>query len=195
MTEPVSTRDERGGGSGLTAKVGPLPTWGWIAIAAAGGIGVLLWLQHRRSAAQPTGTNNTVAVQGADAATVSNLQDELQTAFAQIRDLQSGQASTPAPSAPTTAPSPANPFPTPGQSPASYHNTGPLKQGTTLQDLAKLYWGDPALASVLYYTNTATIEEAAHKAGYASSNGGQILIPGINLEVPPKPNMTGGATS
>ena len=101
MTQP-ETQPRDSGSLGLTQKMGPLPVWGWIALAAAGGIGVLVWLQHRKSAAaDTTGTNSTVAVQGADAATVANLQDQLGVVLSQIRDLQGGPST---PTGPTTVP-------------------------------------------------------------------------------------------
>jgi hypothetical protein len=96
MTDPTPSTKESSGG-GLTSKIGPLPMWGWVAIAAAGGIAALLWMQHRKPAAQPT---NTTEVQGPDSATVANLQDQLGTVLGQIRDLQGG-SSKPAPGAPT----------------------------------------------------------------------------------------------
>lgn len=93
VTQPSEDTASRGGG--LTQKVGPLPAWGWIAIAAAGGVGLLLWLQSRKaSAAAASQQQPSVDVQGADAATVANLQDQLATVVSQIRDLQGGNSSS-----------------------------------------------------------------------------------------------------
>lgn len=92
MTAPVrperpSTED---GGGGLSTKIGPLPTWAWLAITAAGGVVVLLWLQSRKNAASSTtDTSGTVSPSTAD---VANLQDQLATVGSQIRDLQGGQS-------------------------------------------------------------------------------------------------------
>jgi hypothetical protein len=86
MTQPdSSTRDS--GGIGLTNKLGPLPVWGWIALAAAGGIAAIVWLRSRKPQDQQ---GNTTEVQGPDSATVQNLQDEMQVVISQIRDLQGG---------------------------------------------------------------------------------------------------------
>jgi cytoskeletal protein RodZ len=99
MTQP-DTRPQSSG-LDLSAKMGPLPVWGWIALAAAGGVGVLLWLQSRKNAAAAGTTGTTTEVQGADAATVANLQDQLATVEAQIRDTQ-GSGSTAQPTAPNS---------------------------------------------------------------------------------------------
>lgn len=107
MTQPPDTQSRSGGG--LTQKVGPLPTWGWIALAAAGGIGVLLWMQNRRkNAAAVAGTAPAVDVQGADAATVANLQDQLATVMSQIRDTQAIPL-TPGPTGPAGSAGPVGP--------------------------------------------------------------------------------------
>lgn len=91
MTQPPESPPRERGGSGLTAKVGPLPTWGWIALAAAGGIVAILWLRSR-GANQPS-TSDTSSV-SPDSATIGNLQDQLAVIASQIRDVQGG-TSTP----------------------------------------------------------------------------------------------------
>lgn len=88
MTQPPERPDT---GSGLGEKIGPLPAWGWIALAAAGAVGVLLWLQRRNAASSSTTTTPSVAPSTAD---VANLQDQLATVNSQIRNLQ-GANSTP----------------------------------------------------------------------------------------------------
>lgn len=104
MTAPArgpSDVDSGRSGGGLTSKVGPLPVWGWVALAAAGGIAVLLWLQSRKKAAAP-GDTSTAATGSVSPSTadVANLQDQLATVVSQIRDLQGGN-SQPAPGTPT----------------------------------------------------------------------------------------------
>jgi cytoskeletal protein RodZ len=81
------------GGSPLTRKVGPLPAWGWIALAIAGGVGFIWW--RNRQAASSAAADNTAADTATsedsandDAASIATLQSEIQ-------QLQ-GEASTPA---------------------------------------------------------------------------------------------------
>lgn len=138
MTQPEETTR----GNAFTAKVGPLPAWGWIAIAAAGGIGVLLWLQNRRGKQQPT---NTTDVQGVDSATLNNFEDALATIEAQIRDLQgAGSQPTPGggggltPGGPTPPPvtPPSNDQPPPSHRPIGHTL---VIDGKNLQELLNFY--------------------------------------------------------
>ena len=85
MTQPPEAPPRESGG-GLSTKVGPLPGWAWIGIAAVAGIGVILWLRSRGSATSAA-PGSTVSP---DTATVGNLQDQLATIAAQMRDLQGG---------------------------------------------------------------------------------------------------------
>lgn len=90
MSQPTTERPPREDGGGLSQKLGPLPAWAWIGVAAVGGIIVILWLRSRNAtAAQPAA--NSVSP---DTATVGNLQDQLAVIASQIRDVQGG-TSTP----------------------------------------------------------------------------------------------------
>lgn len=93
MTQPET--QPRQGGDGLSAKVGPLPAWGWIVLAAVGGIGLIVLLRSR-NATQSTTAPSSVSP---DTATTANLQDQLAVVASQIRDLQGGN-STPPPNNP-----------------------------------------------------------------------------------------------
>lgn len=86
----------RPGGGGLNAKLWGLPTWGWIAIAAAGGIGLFVWLQSRKKNSTSDTSNPSNDQQGGSGQYDS---DEVQSLLAQIRDYQ-GQLSTPDPATP-----------------------------------------------------------------------------------------------
>lgn len=67
--------------------------------------------------------------------------------------------------------------------------TGPhttvIKPGDSLASLATVYWGNPGWAYKIYNANVSTIENAARRAGYASSQDGYILIAGTVLDIPP----------
>lgn len=91
MTQPPEPQPREGGGSGLSAKIGPLPTWAWIGVAAVGGIVVILWLRSRSNTQQAATPGSEVSPSTAD---VANLQDQLATVESQIRNLQ-GANSTP----------------------------------------------------------------------------------------------------
>jgi len=89
-------------GGGLKAKMLGLPAWGWIAIAAAAGIGIALYLQSRRNSASTGGAvdPSVTADSGSDNADVQN------EILKQVQDLQ-GAASTPTTgTATTTLPAP-----------------------------------------------------------------------------------------
>lgn len=96
MTQPPEPTPREGRGSGLSEKVGPLPTWAWIGVAVVGGIVVILWLRSRNAAASGSSTVDTGTTGvSPDVASVANLQDQLATVEGQIRDIQGG-TSTPA---------------------------------------------------------------------------------------------------
>jgi len=165
----------------LTTTYGPLPAWGWLGMAAA--IGFVWFYSRRKTSTEDTPpVTNTVTTPGADSADV---QGQLATLYTQIRDLQGGQSTVD-----TAEPAPKNL--TYNQLPAvksqdlsQPHNTGPLKQGDSLESIALRLWADPNGARWLYDTNMEKIETAAKNAGYPNSQDGTILVPGINLWVPP----------
>jgi len=81
MTQPPTLeRRPQPEGEGLSKKVAGLPTWGWIGIAAAGGVILLLWLQSRKSQAAPSTQDSSVPSTDQTGA--------IETLASQIRDLQ-----------------------------------------------------------------------------------------------------------
>lgn len=62
-----------------------------------------------------------------------------------------------------------------------YHT---VKDGDTLYSLSLMYYGSDSGYMRLYEANSIIIEEAAKEAGYTSSNGGHILIIGIQILIP-----------
>lgn len=83
-----------GGGGFLSRRTAGIPGWGWVALAVAGGVVALLWLQSRKTAAPAT----TPAPAGTDTTGIAD--DQYQQLLAQLRDLQG------APSTPTTPATP-----------------------------------------------------------------------------------------
>lgn len=68
------------GGSGLTRKIGPLPVWGWVAAAAAVGVGFIWWRNHQANAATAATSDTASGVDTStdDAASIATLQSEIQ---------------------------------------------------------------------------------------------------------------------
>lgn len=100
MTQPPEpTPREGGSGSGLTGKIGPLPAWAWLGIAVVGGVVAILWLRNRNAAAASGSSTTDTGTTGVspDVASVANLQDQLATVESQIRDIQGGTSTPPAP--------------------------------------------------------------------------------------------------
>lgn len=62
-----------------------------------------------------------------------------------------------------------------------YHT---IHSGDTLYSLAMLYYGTDSKYADLYAANSDSIEQAARESGHVSSNGGRILIPGVQIQIP-----------
>lgn len=120
------------GGGGLQAKYAGLPLWGWIGLAAAGGIGVAMWMRSRKPAAVTTAPAQQTTV---DAAGLST--DQYESLLALLRDVQ-GSASRPmtpgppGPGGPPGGPGPGGPPGPPGTPdtsllppPSGFHDEGP----------------------------------------------------------------------
>jgi hypothetical protein len=124
-----------GSGGGLSKKLWGLPTWGWIAIAAAGGVVAFMWLQSRKAPAAASTTDPN-----SDGSASSGAQsDEIQSLLAQIRDMQ-GAPSTPIPTTGDTT-TPATGGTTTAVKPAAI--TG-LRAYNVTRGLIYLDWNDAA---------------------------------------------------
>jgi hypothetical protein len=90
MSTPAPEAPARGGpaaparpaaGTGFAKKIGPLPIWGWTAIAAAAGVGYVLWRRaHPKAAASSTSTSTSTTTESQTdyAGEISTLQAEIQ---------------------------------------------------------------------------------------------------------------------
>lgn len=87
---PSDTSPSEGGG--LQRRMMGLPMWGWIAIAAAGGIVLILWYQNKKNNQPAPGANADVT--GTDT-TQGLATSQYEALLAQLRDLQ-GANSVPA---------------------------------------------------------------------------------------------------
>jgi cytoskeletal protein RodZ len=72
-------------GNVLTRKVGPLPTWAWLAISIAGGVGFIWWRNHKAASSAAADSGDGASAEAAegeaatdDAASVATLQSEIQ---------------------------------------------------------------------------------------------------------------------
>ena len=59
-----------------------------------------------------------------------------------------------------------------------------IKQGDTLWSIAQKFLGSGAKYKTIYEANKAAIEGRAKAAGKKSSNGGQLLYPGLTITIP-----------
>lgn len=64
---------------------------------------------------------------------------------------------------------------------AVYHT---VKNGDTLYHLSLMYYGSDAGYVKLYEANSMEIETAAREAGYPSSDGGHVLMAGMQILIP-----------
>ena len=62
-----------------------------------------------------------------------------------------------------------------------YHT---VKSGDTIYSLSLMYYGSDSGYVKLYEANSRIIETAARNAGYTSSDGGHVLIAGIQILIP-----------
>lgn len=60
--------DGSGGGGVMSSRMGPLPVWGWLALAGVLAVGAYFWLKRARSGVPDTGT----AASASQAATATN---------------------------------------------------------------------------------------------------------------------------
>ena len=62
MSETAPETSGGGGGNPLRAKLGPLPTWGWLAIVTGLGVAYYLYAKHKAaSSASSAGTSTTMS--------------------------------------------------------------------------------------------------------------------------------------
>lgn len=61
-----------------------------------------------------------------------------------------------------------------------------VRSGDCLWSIAKKYYGDGSRWQEIYQANKDALEESARKHGYQSSNGGNVIYPGVKLSIPAK---------
>lgn len=61
-----------------------------------------------------------------------------------------------------------------------------VKSGDTLWAIAKYFYGDGSLYTIIYNANKSVIESVAKQRGYASSSNGHWIFPGTELNIPKK---------
>lgn len=147
IARPDPARETRPGGAGgnaMTAKMMGLPTWAWLALAAAGAIAVVVWRQSRNKAADTstTDTPDNVDAQGLG-------QEQYESILALLRDIQGNMSTEPGdtttdPGPPTGGPA-VSPYPGGGKavSPVSGSKRGygwyKVVKGDSAASIAKKY--------------------------------------------------------
>lgn len=126
---PAAAPPARGGGNVLTRKIGPLPTWAWVAIVSVILIGYAYW---RNKQAGTTATPDTTA-DGTDASQVPQFVNQTYTSV-----------TPPAAGAPPPA------APTPGGTQIPGHHVVTATGKETLAQIAKKYGTSPA--DIIAYT-------------------------------------------
>jgi hypothetical protein len=82
------------GGTGFSKKLGPLPAWAWVLLAAAGGVGYIWYRNHKNASAASTAADTATSGDTSgtdDAASIATLQSEIQ----QLQGELSTQTPTP----------------------------------------------------------------------------------------------------
>lgn len=201
MDDPRSPRATIGGGpgiddtggTGLSRRMGGLPAWGWIAIAAAAGIGVILWLNFRKNQAAASSAT-TFDANSTDASIPT---DQYEVLLSQIRDLQ-GDASQPGPTGPTGPAGPPGPpgptSPPPVSQPPGHEGPGkhPVvryytvqkwpAQGSTLSGIAKIVYGNSNQWPKIFQANITGKAREDGSPGIISNPNS--LQPGWKLVIP-----------
>ena len=140
--ERAPSRASGGGGNVLTHKLGPLPTWVWIAVI---GLGIIAWSWWKNKSADAASTANT-ASSSTPADQVPQFVNQTYTTVTppsvNVTDTDTAPA-TPAPPGghpptpvpvKTVAPKPVAPKP---QQPPIFNKTYIVKKGETLNSIAK----------------------------------------------------------
>lgn len=143
----MSTPNEpsSGGGNFLTRKIGPLPMWGWVAIAA----GLILLYSYRQKSQQTTAASTNTAANtpgGVDSSLVPQFinQEYVNTSPPQSPSVTvNNTVPTPPdtndiPTPPSTGGNTVAPRPVPVSSPI-FNGTYKVKKGQTLQDVANQF--------------------------------------------------------
>lgn len=164
------------GSTSLRQREAGLPRWGWITLAAAGGVLGLVWYQSHR-AAQATAGQQTVdtTAQGLDTGQYESL-------LAILRDLQ-GQPSqptpTPTPTSPwnptITIPTPNNP--TPVQNWIDTSGPGPMRNLTLIAG----FRGKPSGAQDILNANTDVLSGISNPLHASLPNGLKLRIPWLDV--------------
>lgn len=159
----------RGGGNVLTRKIGPLPTWAWVAIVSAILIG---WAYFRSKQAGSSTTAADTTATGTDASQVPQFVNQTYTSVT-----------------PPAAGAPPPPAPTPGGTQIPGHHVVTASGKQTLAQIAKQYGTSPA--DIIAYTRKHKTHISPDEAKFLKSGKGRVPR-GLVLWVP-EPQVPAGA--
>jgi hypothetical protein len=157
-TAPASS-----GGNVLTRKLGPLPTWAWLAIAT--GAGLLYYIASKKKTAAAASTSSSTTSPTSTATSASNVPDYVFQNYNEI------PPTTPPPAAPPTAP----PATAPTTPPAQAAPTAPTQSGSG-------YYVPGSTTPVTAGGATYQWVNSQAQANSVISSGGQLYVqtsPGV----------------
>jgi hypothetical protein len=163
---PAAPPSPRGGGNVLTRKIGPLPTWAWVAIVSALLIGYAYWRNKQSSSA----TADTSAT-GTDASQVPQFVNQTYTSV-----------TPPAAGAPPPA------APTPGGTQIPGHHVVTSTGHETLAQIAKKYGTTPK--AIIEFTKQHKTHVSPAEAKFLKTGKGRVPR-GLVLWVP-EPQVPAG---
>lgn len=162
---PASTPGGRGGGNVLTRKIGPLPTWAWVAIVSVLLIGYAYWRTKQ------SGTAADTTATGTDASQVPQFVNQTYTSVT-----------------PPAAGAPPPPAPAPGGTQIPGHHVVTATGHETLAQIAKRYHTTPA--AILEFTRKHKTHISAAESRFLKKGKGRVPR-GLVLWVP-EPQVPAG---
>ena len=91
-TRARATAAPSAGGNFFTKKFGPLPGWGWAALAAVGAVGYMYWRNRQNAAAAAAGGDTAGAAADNSGAVTDDITGQLSTIQTEIEALQGAES-------------------------------------------------------------------------------------------------------
>lgn len=175
---PPAAAPARGGGNVLTRKIGPLPTWAWVAIVSVILIGYAYW--RNKQAASSTDATADTSADGTDASQVPQFVNQTYTSVT-----PPATTGAPAPPPATTTPGGGT---TPGGTQIPGHHVVTSTGKQTLAQIAKQYKTTPA--AIIAFTKQHKTHISPTESKFLKTGKGRVPR-GLVLWVP-EPQVPAG---